>query len=351
MDDIKEDGIYLSGLIGYIKPFIRYLLGKWVLLLIFVIAGIFLGFAYSLIQKPKYEAVCTFILEEKQNSLGGLGSIASQFGFDLGGFGGGGGGLFSGDNILEILRSKKIVEKILLSKIDSTKAGSKTLADMYIDFSKLRKKWKNKPQLAEVSFEHITSRLTSFQDTALNIIYEKIVDKSLIVDRVSKKGNLISVQVNASNRDFAIMMAERIVEEAKDLYIFIRIGNAQNSIDKLQRKADSLQSLLNGRTYAAASQQVVDANPGLISNRVPLEIATRDKTVIATLYAEVVKNLEASKMLLTQQTPVIQVIDYPNQTAKDNLKSPIVLIMVGAIVAAMLFFFFMLIRYIIKINM
>jgi hypothetical protein len=79
----------------------------------------------------------------------------------------------------------------------------------------------------------------------------------------------------------------------------------------LQRKADSLAAVLNNKTYsAAASQQsLIDANPALRSVPIAAEITTRDKTMAATIFAEVIKNLEISKTMLNQETPVIQMVD------------------------------------------
>jgi uncharacterized protein involved in exopolysaccharide biosynthesis len=64
----------------------------------------------------------------------------------------------------------------------------------------------------------------------------------------------------------------------------------------------------------------LDVNPGLKDAIVPVEITTRDKAVLATLYTEVTKNLEASKLLLSQQTPVIQLLDEPGYLLRDNKK-------------------------------
>jgi uncharacterized protein involved in exopolysaccharide biosynthesis len=345
MNDKTENTVRLSDLFEHIKPLTIYTLKRWYWLFVALALGVILGIVYYNLQKPKYKAVCTFVLEEKQASLGGLGGLASQFGFDIGSLGSSG-SLYAGDNIFEILKSKKIVQKVLLSKVDST--SSKTLADFYIDFEKLKAHWKKDSPLKSVSFENSTSDLSLTQDTVLNIIYDKLIDKNILVDRAGKKGDLIKVEVESENRKFAIILAERIVEEAKDLYIYIKVGNAEMNIATLQRKADSLQSLLNGKTYTAAQTQVVDANPGLVSLRVPSEIAGRDKTVIATLYAEVVKNLEASKMILVQQTPIIQVIDYPNQSTKDNMKSRKTLILIGMVAMFFLFAVSTLVQYIIN---
>jgi hypothetical protein len=123
--------VALSHLLSEAKAMVSYWFGlrKLILITLFLVSGVVL--LYSFLQKQQYEATTSFILEEKSaTGGGGLSGLASQFGFDLGGLGAGG-SIFSGDNILDILRSRHIVEKVLLSKIDSSKGGQ-TLADLYI---------------------------------------------------------------------------------------------------------------------------------------------------------------------------------------------------------------------------
>jgi hypothetical protein len=90
--------------------------------------------------------------------------------------------------------------------------------------------------------------------------------------------------------------------------------------------------LLNSKSYRAASSQLLDINPGIKSAVVPAEIATRDKTVAATLYAEVTKNLEASRMMLSQQTPVIQILDTPGELLDDHKMSIPFLMVVSTLI-------------------
>jgi len=321
MSEDKKSYDSLRGRVEPIKAFLRYIWKKKIWILIAAIAGIGIGFLFYSLQKPKYQAICTFVLEEKQSGMGGLSGIASQFGFDMGSLTSGG-SIFSGDNILDILKSKLIVQKVLLSRyIDST--GSPTLADIYLDFSGLKKKWETKPALATISFVNVTDRdrVTELQDSVLNIVYKNVLSKNLSTDRLNKKGSIIRVQVTASNSLFAKLMTDRLVEEASTLYLNIKTGTAEANIARMQRRSDSLLALLNSRSYAAAATQQLDVNPGLKSIVVPSEIAVRDKTVIATLYTEITKNLEASKLILAQQTPVIQLLDRPGPSLDDNKRS------------------------------
>lgn len=330
MHEEKEDYYTLGNVIEAIKAFFtQYLRKRWWILLLVICAGAAAGAIYFYKQKPKYVAVCTFILEDKSASGGGLSGLASQFGFNLGGLNNGG-GIFSGDNILDILKSKKVVQKVLLSGAEVKNENGKTLADFYLDFTKARKNWIANPELNHLNFSGSDKSMTPVQDSVLNAIYESLIKKNLSTERTSKQGTIIKVQVTAENGLFARLMTERLVEEAGKLYMDIRVGTDQENIRKLQRRSDSLLVLLNSKSYRAAASQPLDINPGLRTASVPLEIATRDKTVLATLYGEVTKNLEASKLLLSQQTPVIQLLDRPSFLLDDNKKSMLFLVGVAA---------------------
>ncbi len=343
----KEDYYSLTDIMIRLKSFFGYLRMKWWLFVIACVAGSGLGTIYYFVQKPRYEAVCTFILEEKQSGMGGLSSIASQFGFDVGGMNGGG-SLFAGDNILDILKSKKVVQQVLLSQADRIESDNNTLADLYLEFSGLKKKWQTFPLLANVRFSNTNASLSPVQDSVLNIIYDAVLKKSLVAERINKKGTIIKVQITATNGRFAKLMTERLVDEASKLYLNIKTGTAQANIDRMQRRSDSLLALLNNKSYVAAASQSLDANPGIKAAIVPTEIAMRDKTVIATLYTEVTKNLEASKLLLSQQIPVIQILDKPGMSMYDHKKGRIFLVVAGSMIGAFIAVVFISIAFFLK---
>jgi hypothetical protein len=56
---------------------------------------------------------------------------------------------------------------------------------------------------------------------------------------------------------------------------------------------------------------LLNINPADINAPVYSEISQRDKMVLTTIYAELMKNLEVSKASLIQETPTIQIVDSP----------------------------------------
>jgi hypothetical protein len=347
MNEEKEDYYSLGEIIKNIKSFLLYLRKRWWKLALATLTGAGLGMMYYYLQNPKYEAETTFILEEKSAGGGGLAGLASQFGFNLGGMSGGG-SIFAGDNILNILTSKKIVEEVLLSETDSGSNNSMSLADYYLEFTGTRNNWQKKPALANINFGNTKNKLTPLQDSVLNVIYERIIKTQLVIERISKQSSVIRVKLTASDRVFARLMSERLVNEAAKLYMNIRIGTALANIRQMQSKSDSLLHLLTNKTYSTAASQLLDVNPGIKTAIVPAEIASRDKTVLATMYAEVVRNLEASKVLLSQETPVIQVLDTPARLLKDNRKGLLLLLVVFSFLAGLIYTAVTFLKYLIS---
>ena len=114
--DANDDEISLKDLILKIREWWKYLLSKWVVILIAGIIGGLIGLGYSFYKKPVYTAKTTFVLESGDGggagALGQYAGLASMVGVDLGG---GGGGIFQGDNIIELYKSRTMIEKTLLS--------------------------------------------------------------------------------------------------------------------------------------------------------------------------------------------------------------------------------------------
>jgi hypothetical protein len=273
-----------------------------------------LGLVYYFITSPKYQATATFIVEEK-SSGSGLAGMAGQLGFDISSLTGGNAGLFDGDNILEIIKSRNIIESVLLSKVNiSDSANNKTLADLYYEISGLKNKLEHKSKdLANLNFSSINKGVahTILQDSILYVMIEKINKDNLNVQRTNKKGSIFSISTNSTNPQFSKLFSERLLNETSEMYIKIKVGNLSSNITRLQNKADSLQALLNRTSYQSAALNTFDANEAYKSSSVPEEMSQRDKLVLNTLYAEVVKNVEILRISLINQKPIIQVLDLP----------------------------------------
>ena len=337
----SSDEISIKELIQKLQSLRKYLLSKWLIISLFGIIGAALGLGYAFLQPIKYTSKLSFVVEDGKSASGGLASLAGQFGFDLGG--GGGGGVFSGDNILLFLKSEGLVRETLLTFYDED--GKMTLADRYAEVGMLKEGWEKNPSLGKVDFKLFVDKIMPRkEDSLMQSIVSGIIKSELSVSKPDKKASFIEVQVSSKDELFSKLLAERLVKVATDRYIESKTKTKALNISKLQYKADSLAALLNNKTYAAAvsQQSLVDANPALRTAPIASEISSREKTMAATIFAEVVKNLEMSKTILNQETPVIQMVDQSTLPLPKEKVSKLKSLIMGGVLAAFLVILFLL---------
>lgn len=310
MEINSNNEISLKELVGLIIDWKNYFLSKWKLLLILGIFGAAAGFIYSKYKKPIYNAELTFALEEKNSGgIGGYASIASQFGIDIGG---GNNGAFSGENLLELMKSRLLIEKSLLTPIDY-KNKKEYLLNIYIRSEELDEGWSKSPELANMNFNfpiQIDS-LSLKQDSIIGAVVGKIRKENLSVSKLDKKLNIVSVKCDSKSEVFSKIFTEVLVQNVTGFYIETKTKKSRANVDNLQRRTDSVRRELDGEMYSAAQTQ--DQNLNIIRARAKVTGARKQMNVqmLGTMYGELVKNLEFSKLALMREEPLIQIIDSP----------------------------------------
>jgi len=276
----------------------------------------------------------TFVVEDAKGG-GGIASLAGQFGFDVGG--GGSGSIFSGDNILLFLKSQSLVRETLLTRLDEK--NESTLADRYAEVNKLKDGWSKNEKIGNIQFSKFTfNNLPRKEDSILQGIETVIINNELQISRSDKKASFIEVKVKTLDEVFSKIFLDQLVKVAIDRYVQSKTKTKAFNVAMLERRADSLTAVLNNKTYGAlASQQsLVDVNPALKTSAINSEITTRDKAMAATVFAEVVKNLELSKTLLNQETPVIQIVDQSTFPLEKEKTSKLKSLILGGFLAGLL---------------
>lgn len=290
----------------------EYLLSKWKIIILFSFFGGLLGLAYSFTKEPIYKATTTFVLETGGNSgIRQYSGLASMIGMDLGGSSD---GIFQGDNIFELYKSRTMIEKTLLSVIDSN-GGEQLLIDHYLDFKKLRDSWAEKPDLKSIHFTRKPGQpFTRTQDSILGIIVKDINENYLNVARQDNKISILKVEVEAEDEAFAKRFNDQIVQNVNDFYVQTKTKKSLENVAIFQHKSDSVRNVLNGAIYNSAA--VLDATPNLnptrqVQRTAPLQRSQFSVETNKVILAELLKNLEMSRMALLKETPLIQVIDRP----------------------------------------
>jgi hypothetical protein len=308
---IDNDEISLKELIQKIQEWIAYLKTQWKLIIGIAALGGIIGFAYASFQKPTYLATTTFVLEEDKGGGGGALGLASSFGFDLGG---GGGGLFTSSNIIELMKSRLVVEKTLLNPVQV--AGKEiSLADYYIQINELKEGWAKKPNLANINFP-VNADRTKFsleQDSILQTIFVVLTKNNLVILQKDKKVSIISLTVKTESELFSKLFCEQLLKETSDFYIETKSKKSRLNVEILQNQADSIRTELNGAItgVAAASDNVYNLNPAFNVKKTPSTKRQVDVQANTAILTQLVTQLELSKVSLRKETPLVQLIDRP----------------------------------------
>lgn len=321
-DSIKhkqtQNDLSIRKLIMTIKQLWHYLLSKWKIIVICGFSGALVGLGLSFIVKPKYNASLSFALIEKGSSGSSLINLASSFGF--GGLLGGGGDAFSGDNLLEIIKSRHTIEKTLLSP-HVYHGKEMSLADAYLKFNKLEHALRKKNQYVSQDYffplEQDRETYTRFQDSILNKIFDDFIkNKKLTVLRKEKKISMVYVNFTSINEEFSKCFVENLINRTIQFYTETRTAQSRSNIYMMQQTADSVKALYDEALYSVASIPQININRVMQTAGVPRIQQENNVQLYGTVYAEVLKNVETLKLDLARETPIIQIIDTPRYPLK-----------------------------------
>lgn len=327
-----SEDISFKDLVAKVEQVKKYLIAKWLTIFICGLVGAVIGFAYAYIKKPTYEAKTTFVLDDggKGSGLGSYAGLASLAGIDLGN---NGSSVFQGDNILELYSSRLMLEKTLLTEaIFNNK--KQLIIERYIQFNKLRPLWKKNDHIDSIGFTGDPKKFNRTQDSLITDIVESLVKTDLSVTRPDKKLSIIDVSFVSKDELFSQIFVICLVQNVNDFYVQTKTKKATLNVTILQKQVDSVRAVLNSSINGVASaiDAAPNANPALLTLRVPSQKKQVDVQASTAIYSEIVKNLELSKITLRQETPLIQVIDTPVLPLKKNKVGKIKGILVGGLV-------------------
>jgi len=299
----QDDEISLKELIEKGKALFTYFMGyKWIIVAAGLLGG-GLGFGYAhFFNVEEYESKLTFAIEEKSGGGGSLLGIANQFGVDLGG----GGGMFTSDNMLLLFKSNRIIQGALLSPLPEVKEGNLYNHYLATHFKEAIKE--NEIDLLPLDLER--EKFSRAQDSLIKAVSLNI-SEIVTIAKKDKKASFIDIIVKDQSELFAFWMNKLLVEEATQLYFELKVGKMRRSLTSLQNRVDSVQRILDGNMFKAASN--LDQSMGLISN-VPRINATKKQMevdILSTYFGELTRNLELTKFTLEREEPTIQLVDTP----------------------------------------
>ena len=299
----------------------KKLLKKWWLFLIVGLLAGLLGIYRASKQKIIYESRLTFALDGGDGSSGAM-SLAAQFGLNIGG---NGNDMFAGDNILEIMKSRRMVERTLLS-VDTFQNKPYTFIEYYLQ----QNIEPGSKQEVNIHFPvgQPRSSFTYAQDSLLYKVYNDFVNQYINAGKPDRKYNIYEVNVTNPEEKFTKDFTDRLVTETNKFYTEISTKKTKETLDILEQRVALMKSNLSSSISSKAEIQDVNLNPAFSEAQVPVLKQQGNIQVYSSAYAEMFKNLEIARYQYLKQIPIMQIIDaanYPMRKIKvSKLKTAII---------------------------
>jgi hypothetical protein len=301
-----------------IMVFIKLLLKNWYYFLVIgFLAGI-AGFVHAYKQPVIYESRLSFALDEGGSSSGGGGLIglASQLGLNIGGSN----DVFGGDNIMMIIKSRRMIEQTLLST-DTFNGKTQTLVNYYLDNIDKQQNNVDANKKLGLRFPMGQPKATfSYQqDSILYRLYLEFESDYIVAWKPDKYLNIIEVKVVSPDEKFTKLFTNHLVSVTNSFYTEMRSKKARETLDILEQRVAEMKGKVNSSISEKASVQDANLNPVLSSAQTP---AIKSQTNIQTYgaaYSEMFKNLELARYQYLKQIPLMQIIDnadYPMNKIK-----------------------------------
>lgn len=328
MTEVKinhTDEVPLKEGILMLFKFLRYLLSKWYIIILFTVVGGFWVYNLKKADPVLYKASTTFVLE---NTAGGnVSGMAAILGV---GAAATGQGLFQGESLFELYKSRKLIQEVLLAPLpsDTSKIIAQRLAEINVE---LEERVNNNGRIKKFLSDKNNLLWTKpgeqrLRDSILNVFVKHVRNTYLEIQKPNKEANIIQIDVTSENEEFSKVFNETLVRNVNALFIQMKSGKSAENISLLQHKVDSVRRIVaSAMTNAIIT---IDNTPNLNMTRqaqrnLPVQqsqfILESNKSVLAELQ----RNLETSKITMSRESPLIETLDeaiYPLEVIYPNPK-------------------------------
>ena len=342
---IDEERISFRDFIEKVQGLIHYLLLHWKKMVLgtLIIAG--LRISYEVFRDTIHTAETTFIIEVGEGNMSQLGSLASVVGINLNSISDDS-QLFDTDHIVELYKSYKMLKLAFLSRLDDE--NSERLITRYAKGKKLLKRWHRDAELENFSFEIPVADMGVKHDSLLMEVIDDFKEKQLLIAKPNRKLMILSVKVEDDDALFAESFNSVLVKIVNQFYESTSTKKTGENLRILKSQADSTRIILDHSLdqLAKISELQPNPNPLYYTNQVPFQKLQIDIEASASVYEEIVKNLEMAKITHRNKKPLIQIIDEPVRPLSIDKDRPLKMIAISGLIGALFMLLFFIFKYV-----
>ena len=182
------------------------------------------------LRPSKYQAELMLAVEEGESS--GWQNLLAQFGLDVGGLNPG--GIFEGESLVKLFKTRYMVERTLLEPM-VVQGDSVLMVNYLYPYTK----WGKRGQHTEMKWTADRPNFTPLQDSLLLEVAQYVTKEVLDVYKPDKKLSLVYVNTIHENKYFAQAFTEAIVANTTSFFLESITAKARVNLEVLQNQRDS----------------------------------------------------------------------------------------------------------------
>ena len=310
---------------------IKKVWSNWKFIVKFSIFFVFVGVAVALMSPIVYTSSSTFILSSSNDKKSSLGGVASLVGINL--------GEIDGENQIPPTMYPKVGESVEFKRL---------LLDEYIDKNQTLK-------LKEFLIEYygIDAGIFVLDDDKLfvsegeHILFE-ILEKKIISISVNERDGFVSISANMPTSEYAANTCINARKILQTIVINTKIKRAKENLnfnqEQLNLKKIEFDEIQDKIAYFE------DSNLNIINSKYRNELnkLKAEFQIINSVYTELSKQLEQSKLQVNRDTPVFSIVKEASMPVKKSSPKRTVIVLVSGFLGFVISAFWVISRDTIK---
>ena len=191
-----------------------HLLKNWYFLVLAALISGCIGYYFIYKVKPTYTATISFVLSTDQKAANPLAGLDAQLGVDASTSGSE--NIFSGDNIIELFKSRKLIGEALLSEVDAKTHESLIDYIIKIQYGPEQQKY--------IPFPKDPSKYNS-QETAIYRSCISSVAEKFSVFKKDKKLIFYSITSTTDDANLSYYLSKYMLQETSNFFIDIKTSS------------------------------------------------------------------------------------------------------------------------------
>ena len=334
---LPEDQFSFNDIVKKLVSFKNLIVRNWKILILAIILGTAGGYLFERLTRkpPIYIAKIVFNMENGGGgNTGGLSDLASAFG--LSGVNTASAGLFSGDNFIELLKTKNLYNRALLTRVDVF-GKNYIFGNYYLEKSGILKdELEDDLSMQTFKFTHDKYDSASLSERTVVRLVQNYLMPNTIVANDSKKASFLSLAVTSRNDTLSYLWANLYLKIVTDFYKETKTNKTRELRDLIKHRVDSLKRELyrtqaEAAKYADQNQQII-VQEGLVQQ----QRLQSNSGQLQGMYFEAMKNLDNLNFSMAKETPLLTRIDdveLPISPEPDPTKKGII---IGSIIGLLL---------------